>query len=43
MPRGILLTEFQESQAIAYKNDEKTIREIAGILKIGKSAIVGFL
>ena len=43
MTRGIPLTEFQESQAIDYKNDEKTIREIVGILKIDKSAIADFL
>ncbi|GBM46774.1 Transposable element Tc3 transposase [Araneus ventricosus] len=43
MPRGISLTEFQKDQAIAYRNDGKAIREIAGILKIGKSAIAEFL
>ncbi|GBM91560.1 hypothetical protein AVEN_205546-1 [Araneus ventricosus] len=43
MPRGISLTEFQKGQAIAYRNDGKTIREIAGILKIGNSAIAEFL
>ncbi|GBL83624.1 Transposable element Tc3 transposase, partial [Araneus ventricosus] len=43
MPRGISLTEFQKGQAIACRNDGKTIREIAGILKIGKSAISEFL
>ncbi|GBN35343.1 hypothetical protein AVEN_104754-1 [Araneus ventricosus] len=43
MPRGISLTEFQKGQAIAYINDGKTILEITGILKIGKSAISEFL
>ena len=43
MTRGIPLTEFQESQATAYKKGGKTIREIVGILKIGKSAIADFL
>ncbi|GBN14476.1 Transposable element Tc3 transposase [Araneus ventricosus] len=30
MPRGISLTEFKKGQAIAYRNEGKTIREIAG-------------
>ena len=43
MPREIPLTEFQKGQAIIYKNNGKTIREIAGILNIGKREIAEFL
>ena len=43
MPKGITLTEFQKGQTIAYRNDEKSIREIANILKISKSAIAELL
>ena len=43
MPRGILLTKFRKGKAIANKKRMKTIREIAGILKIGKSAIAEYL
>ena len=43
MPRGTHVTKFQKVQAIAYRNDGKTTREIAGILKIGKSAIAEYL
>ena len=43
MPRGTPVTKFQNVQAIAYRNDGNTIREIAGILKIGKSAIAEYL
>ena len=43
MPRGIPLTEFQKGQAIAYRNDRKTILDITSVLKIGKSVIAEFL
>ena len=43
MPTGIPWTEFQKGQAIAYRNDGKTIRAIADILKIGKSEIAEIL
>ena len=41
--RGIPLTGFQKGQAVAYRKDWKIIPEIAGILKIGNSAIAEFL
>ena len=31
MPRGISLREFQKGQAVAYRNDGKTTREIVDI------------
>ena len=43
MPRGIPSTEFRKGQYIAYRNDEKTVWEIAGILKIDKSVTEEFL
>ena len=43
MPRGIPFTKFKKGQAVANRNDGKTIRTIAGILKISKSAIAEFL
>ena len=43
MPWEIPLTEFQKSQAVAYRNNEKTILKIVDILKNGKSAIAEFL
>ena len=42
-PWEIPLTEFQNGQAIALRNYERINREIASILKIGKSAIAEFL
>ena len=35
--------KFQKSQAVTFRNNGKAIPDIAGILKIGKSAIAAFL
>ena len=43
IPREILLAEIEKYQAVAYRNDGKTMPELGGILKIGKCAIAEFL